>query len=126
MMPTCATELRLLVEAGAQGKEHQAQCQVGESLLCPLLGQPNARAQGAHHVVKLLGPAGPVVVPGEVLGLLQDDDLCARLLSHTGQIADLEDPQQRPVISPCTPCCAQLPALPLTSDAGCSAMPSVA
>ena len=53
-------------------------------------------------MVKLLGPAGAVVVPGEVLRLLQNDDLCARLLRHAGQVADLEDPQQGPVIPPCT------------------------
>ena len=111
MMPTCAAELCLLrIPAGAKGQEHQACFQAGESLPCPLLGLSHACAQGAHHVVEFLGPARAVVVPGEVLGLLQDDDLCARLLRHAGQVADLEDPQQRPVIPPCTPGCAELPA----------------
>ena len=50
---------------------------------------------------ELLGPPGPMVVPGEMLGLLQDDHLCAGLLGHAGQVAYLEDPQQRPVIAPC-------------------------
>ena len=97
----------------------------GESLQCPLLGQVHAWLRGAHHVVELLGPAGAVVVPGEVLGLLQDDDLCARLLRHAGQVADLEDPQQRPVIPPCMPCCAELPSPPLNLDTNCSARPSI-
>ena len=125
MMPTCAAEPCLLIPSRGKGEGAPGTVSSRPEPAVLVLGQHHADLHGAHHMVELLGPARAMVVPGEVLRLLQNDDLRARLLRHAGQVADLEDPQQCPVVPPCTPCCAELPALPLNIHLNCSARPSV-
>ena len=63
----------------------------------------NPRSPRAYHVRELLCPLCPMMVPGQVLRLIQHDQLCAARGYDLGDIPHRQDPQDVRIVPPRKP-----------------------